>query len=53
MCIFPPPRSLKNDGVNEGNTLEIESCFSSDHLPDKSKMPDLIKKVSKSKKNAK
>ncbi|XP_048367482.1 raftlin isoform X2 [Sphaerodactylus townsendi] len=38
-------RSLKNDAINEGTTLEIESCFSSDHLPDKSKMPDLIKKI--------
>ncbi|XP_061442937.1 raftlin isoform X2 [Rhineura floridana] len=38
-------RSLKNDAVSEGTTLEIESCFSSDHLPDKSKMPDLIKKI--------
>ncbi|XP_062984623.1 raftlin [Elgaria multicarinata webbii] len=38
-------RSLKNDAICEGNTLEIESCFSSDHLPDKSKMPDLIKKI--------
>ncbi|XP_060104712.1 raftlin [Heteronotia binoei] len=38
-------RSLKNGAVSEGNTLEIESCFSSDHLPDKSKMPDLIKKI--------
>ncbi|XP_053265656.1 raftlin isoform X2 [Podarcis raffonei] len=38
-------RSLKNDAVSEGNTLEIESCFSSDHFLDKSKMPDLIKKI--------
>ncbi|XP_077158957.1 raftlin [Paroedura picta] len=38
-------RSLKNDAVTEGNTLEIESCFSSEHLPDKSKLPDLIKKI--------
>ncbi|KAF7238280.1 Raftlin, partial [Varanus komodoensis] len=37
-------RSLKSDAISEGNTLEIESCFSSDHLPDKSEMPDLIKK---------
>ncbi|XP_078233375.1 raftlin isoform X2 [Pogona vitticeps] len=37
-------RSLKNDAISDGNTLEIESCFSSDHPPDKSKMPDLIKK---------
>ncbi|XP_044305297.1 raftlin [Varanus komodoensis] len=38
-------RSLKSDAISEGNTLEIESCFSSDHLPDKSEMPDLIKKI--------
>ncbi|XP_053119699.1 raftlin [Hemicordylus capensis] len=38
-------RSLKNDAVSEGSTLEMESCFSSDHLPDKSKMPDLLKKI--------
>ncbi|XP_042331832.1 raftlin [Sceloporus undulatus] len=38
-------RSLKKDVISSGNTLEIESCFSSDHLPDKSKMPDLIKKI--------
>ncbi|KAJ6666521.1 hypothetical protein lerEdw1_020244, partial [Lerista edwardsae] len=38
-------RSPKNDVISERNTLEIESCFSSDCLPDKSKMPDLIKKI--------
>ncbi|XP_003222216.2 raftlin [Anolis carolinensis] len=38
-------RSLKNDVIGDGNALEIESCFSSDHLLDKSKMPDLIKKI--------
>uniref|UniRef100_A0A8D0B8A5 Raftlin, lipid raft linker 1 n=1 Tax=Salvator merianae TaxID=96440 RepID=A0A8D0B8A5_SALMN len=38
-------RSLKSDAVSEENTLEIESCFSSDHLLDKSKIPDLIKKI--------
>ncbi|XP_066484318.1 raftlin [Tiliqua scincoides] len=38
-------RSPKSDAVSEENTLEIESCFSSECLPDKSKMPDLIKKI--------
>ncbi|KAM6450164.1 raftlin isoform 1-T2 [Liasis olivaceus] len=38
-------RSLQKEPANEGNTLEIESCFFSDQLPDKSKMPDLIKKI--------
>ncbi|XP_063159932.1 raftlin [Candoia aspera] len=38
-------RSLQKEPATEGNTLEIESCFFSDQLPDKSKMPDLIKKI--------
>ncbi|XP_026564059.1 raftlin [Pseudonaja textilis] len=38
-------RPLQREPVNEWNTLEIESCFFSDQLPDKSKIPDLIKKI--------
>ncbi|XP_034258559.1 raftlin [Pantherophis guttatus] len=38
-------RPLRREPVNEWNTLEVESCFFSDQLPDKSKTPDLIKKI--------
>ncbi|XP_013927352.1 PREDICTED: raftlin isoform X1 [Thamnophis sirtalis] len=38
-------RPLRRESVSEWNSLEIESCFFSDQLPDKSKIPDLIKKI--------
>ncbi|XP_070582529.1 raftlin [Erythrolamprus reginae] len=38
-------RPLRREPVNEWKGLEIESCFFSDQLPDKSKIPDLIKKI--------
>ncbi|XP_075778224.1 raftlin isoform X2 [Pelodiscus sinensis] len=38
-------RSVKSDVQSEGYTLEIESCFSSDQLMDKKKIPDFIEKI--------
>ncbi|KAM3820806.1 raftlin [Vipera latastei] len=38
-------RPLRREPINEWNSLEIESCFFSDQLSDKSKIPDLIKKI--------
>uniref|UniRef100_A0A8D0G9X2 Raftlin, lipid raft linker 1 n=1 Tax=Sphenodon punctatus TaxID=8508 RepID=A0A8D0G9X2_SPHPU len=38
-------RSLKNDVLSEGYLLHLENCCSSDHLSDKNKIPDLIKKI--------